>query len=68
MLLICNKRNKKCDVIKCFHKKPHEKSWACDVAKCSIVNLGTCCIPYDLEYIMKEVIKKHEEEIKNESK
>jgi hypothetical protein len=55
-------------VIKCFHKKPHEKSWACDVAKCSIVNLGTCCIPYDLEYIMKEVIKKHEEEIKNESK
>jgi hypothetical protein len=62
MLLICNKRSKNCDITKCSHKEPHEKHIFCNPAAwCGTFGERVNCIPYDLEYIMKEVIKEHEE-------
>jgi hypothetical protein len=61
VLVICNKKKKECNRFGCNHKKPHEKYIFCNPAWCGNFGERVNCIPYDLEYIMKEVIKEHEE-------
>jgi hypothetical protein len=61
MLVICNEYSKECDYVKCPHRKPHEEYEACGNARCSKFRSIVHCIPYDLEYHMRRIIKKHEE-------
>jgi len=44
-----------CEGEDCPHARPHNLRYSCPIGNCK-------CIPMDLEYYMKEAIKKHEEE------